>query len=303
MTDAVTRRIEVIGVPLDLGAGLRGVDVGPSAMRHAGLVGRLRSLGYETIDAGNVLTPVADTVLEGSPVARYAMAVDEVCQKVRAAVASAIRSGAVPLVLGGDHSIAAGSLAGIIDERASPRVLWIDAHADLNTPETTPSGNVHGMPLAAALGAAATVFPNLGWRDRSISPAHVVLVGLRSLDPGERELIRRLNLTAFTMADIDRVGIYDVIERALERLDATAEQLHVTFDLDVMDPAVAPGVGTPVPGGMTVREAHLAMELIAQSGTLGSMEAVEVNAIRDHENQTGRLAVDLILSAFGQTIL
>jgi arginase len=297
------RHVEVIGVPLDLGAGLRGVDVGPSAMRHAGLVARLRELGYATTDAGNLPTPVADSADEGSPRARFAAVVDAVCQRVRTQVAVAARRGATPLVLGGDHSIAAGTLDGLLAERPGLRVLWFDAHADLNTPATTPSGNCHGMPLAAALGPAADVFPGLAWQQRAIPPERVVLIGVRSLDSGERELIRRLKLTVFTMADIDRLGIYEVTGRALDWLSARPGQLHVSLDLDVMDPAAAPGVGTPVPGGMTVREGHLAMELIAQSGALGSLEAVEVNAIRDHENQTGRLAVDLILSAFGQTIL
>jgi arginase len=303
MADTMARRVDVIGVPLDLGAGLRGVDVGPSAMRHAALLSRLRALGYAATDAGNLPTPVADAVDEGSPKARYAVAVEDVCRQLRDSVRASLHHGAIPLVLGGDHSIAVGSLAGVLDERPDVRVLWIDAHGDLNTPDTTPSGNCHGMPLAVALGRAPRLFPELGWDRRTISPARVALVGLRSLDPGERALIRELELTAFTMSDVDRNGIYEVIHQALDHLGPGENQLHVSLDLDAIDPAAAPGVGTPVLGGMTVREAHLAMEIIAQSGTLGSLEAVEVNAIRDRENQTGQLAVDLILSAFGQTIL
>jgi arginase len=298
-----TRQIEVIGVPLDLGAGLRGVDVGPSAMRHAGLVPRLRALGYAVIDNGNLSTPVSESVHEGSATARYAEPVAAVCRQLRAAVAGTILRGSLPLVLGGDHSLAAGSIAGVLDQRPSVRVLWLDAHGDLNTPGTTPTGNVHGMPLAAALGQATELFSGLGWDLRTLLPKRLALVGTRSLDPGERELIRRLGLCVFTIADVDRFGIYEVIERALSYLNPDPGELHLSLDLDVVDPVSAPGVGTPVSGGITVREAHLAMELVAQSGLLGSFEAVEVNAIRDHENQTGRLATDLILSAFGQTIL
>jgi arginase len=297
------RRVEVVGVPLDLGAGLRGVDVGPSAMRHAGLLPRLRALGYHAVDVGNVPTPVAEAVEEGSATARFSAAVAAVCQALRTCVRDTLDRGAAPLILGGDHSLAAGSLAGLLDRRPATRVLWLDAHGDVNTPTTTPSGNVHGMPLAAALGQTPTLFPNLGWAERCLPPEHVVLVGTRSLDPGERELIRRLNLRVFTIADVDRFGIYEVIQRAIDYLRPAPGQLHLSLDVDVIDPTSAPGVGTPVAGGMTPREAHLAMELIAQTGLLGSLEVVEVNAIRDHENQTGRLATDLILSALGQTIL
>lgn len=296
-------RVEVIGVPLDLGAGLRGVDVGPSAMRHAALLPRLRSLGYAATDQGNLATPVADSVAEGDPTQRYAEAVAVVCRDLRFRVVQVVQRGGVPLILGGDHSLAAGSLAGLLDCRPGTRVLWLDAHGDANTPVTSPSGNVHGMALAAALGHAPELFAGLGWDRRALLPGRVALVGVRSLDPGERELIRHLGVHVFTIADVDRRGIFDVIENALAYLAPAPGELHVSLDLDVVDPTSAPGVGTPVPGGITVREAHLAMEVIANSRTLGSLEAVEVNAIRDHENQTGRLAVDLILSAFGQTIL
>lgn len=302
MSDPI-RRIDIVGVQLDLGAGLRGVDVGPSAMRHAGLVPRLRNLGYETVDLGNLTAPVADSVDEGNPGARYAGSVALVCHQLRTRVRDAIRRGATPLVLGGDHSIAAGTLAGALDERPTLRVLWLDAHGDLNTPDTTPSGNVHGMPLAVALGQAPDLFPGLGWETRRLAPERLAIVGLRSLDAGERSLIRRLGIVVFTMSDIDRLGIYDVIGRALTHLAPAVGELHLSLDLDVVDPSFAPGVGTPVAGGLTVREAHSAMEYLAQTGTIGSMEAVEVNAIRDRENQTGQLAVDLILSAFGQRIL
>lgn len=301
--DVTRRPIEVVGVPLDLGAGLRGVDVGPSAMRHAGLVPRLRALGYETIDRGNLSTPVSEEIVEGDPRRRYAEAVAAVCVELRDYVTGVLNRGATPLILGGDHSLAAGSLAGVLARRPDARVLWIDAHGDLNTPGTTPSGNIHGMPLAVALGEAPSLFPGLGWENRHLAPSHVTLVGVRSLDPAERALIRRLGIQVFTISDVDRLGIFDVVQRALDHLQPEPGDLHLSLDLDVVDPTAAPGVGTPVSGGITVREAHLAMEQVAQSGLLGSMEVVEVNAIRDHENQTGRLATDLILSAFGQAIL
>lgn len=298
-----TRRIEVVGVPLDLGAGLRGVDVGPSAVRHAGLVPRLRTLGLEVVDTGNLNAPVAESVDEGNPRARFAESVARVCRALRTSVSQSLGRGATPLVLGGDHSLAAGSLAGALDRLPELRVLWLDAHGDLNTPITTPSGNVHGMPLAVALGQAPDLFDGLDWNRRRLLPERVAIVGVRSIDPGERDLIRQLGLKVFTIADVDRHGIYEVLQRVLRYLNSPPGSLHVSFDLDIVDPWFAPGVGTPVSGGITVREAHLALETIAQSGALASAEIVEVNAIRDHENQTGQLAADLALSAFGQTIL
>ncbi|MBX6772152.1 MAG: arginase [Chloroflexi bacterium] len=297
------RRIAVIGVPIDLGSGLRGVDVGPSALRCAGLVPRLRALGHEVLDMGNLAAPVAESAEEGLATARFAAALADVCCEVRIRVREAIERGMTPLLLGGDHSLAIGSLAGLLDRRPDARVLWLDAHGDLNTPETTPSGNVHGMPLAVALGEAPALFPGLDWHRRGIAPERVVLVGVRSLDPGERERIRRLGLRVYTIADVDRLGIYEVMQRALDYLKAPPDSLHVSLDLDVVDPLHAPGVGTPVSGGMTIREAHLALEMIAQTNLMASLEVVEVNAFRDQENRTGQLATDLVLSAFGKTIL
>lgn len=297
------RCIEIVGVPLDLGAGLRGVDVGPSAMRHAGLVPRLRELGHEVADLGNLPAPVAEAIAEGDRTARYAESVAEVCRALRTTVGASLAQSATPLILGGDHSLAAGSLAGVLDERPDARVLWLDAHGDLNTPATTPSGNVHGMPLAVALGQAPNLFPGLGWDQRQLAPDRIALIGVRSLDPGERELIRRLGILVYTIADVDRMGIYEVTRRALDYLNPPPASLHLSFDLDIVDPLFAPGVGTPVSGGVTIREAHLALETVAQTGLLTSAEVVEVNAIRDHENRTGELATDLILSAFGQTII
>ena len=298
-----SRKVDVIGVPLDLGAGLRGVDVGPSAMRHAGLLPRLRTLGIEATDLGNLPTPVSESVPIGAPAARFADAVSSVCGALRTRVTESLAAGCTPLVLGGDHSLAAGTLAGVLDQRPTTKVIWFDAHGDMNTPATSPTGNVHGMPLAAALGHAPNVFTGLNWENRALPPRHLALIGVRSLDPGERDLIHRLGICVFTMADVDRLGVFDVVSQALRYLNPPTEGLHVSLDLDVVDPGAAPGVGPPVSGGMTVREIHLAMELVARAGVMGSLETVEVNAFRDHDNQTGRLATDLILSAFGQTIL
>jgi arginase len=296
-------RIEVLGVPMDLGAGLRGVDVGPSAMRHAGLIPRLRELGYDVVDGGNLPIQIAAEVPVGNPTARYSEVVAQVCQTVRSRVSDTLAGGATPIILGGDHSLAAGSLRGVLDQRPETKVLWLDAHPDLNTPATTPSGNIHGMPLAIALGQVPELLPGLDWESRVLTPERVAIVGLRRTDPGERELIRHLGICVYTVADIDRYGMYEIMQRVLDRLNPQPGQLHLSLDLDVVDPHSATGVGTPVAGGITIREAHLALEMVAQTGILGSIEVVEVNSFRDHENQTGRLATDLILSAFGQTIL
>jgi arginase len=297
------RRVAVIGAPLDLGAGgRRGVDMGPSAIRYAGLGERLAALRLEILDRGNVAAPLRETADPGSESARYLDEIRAACERVCAAVSSAVREGLVPLVLGGDHSIALGTLGGIASVLGPGGVIWLDAHADLNTPETTPSGNVHGMPLAAALGAAGPEFESDAWPLPAVERVHTALVGGRSFDEGERELIRELGLSVATMTEIDRRGLEPVIREALDRV-AGAPWVHVSLDLDVIDPAVAPGVGTPVRGGLSYREAHLAMELIAESGLLRSLELVEVNPILDHENQTARLAVELAASALGARIL
>jgi arginase len=296
------RRIAIIGAPLDLGAGRRGVDMGPSAIRYAGLEARLDALGYDCFDWGNVATAVAEATAEGDPHARFLADIKEACKHVAQRVAEAVRTGVVPIVLGGDHSVALGTLGGLALVRGAGGVLWIDAHGDLNTPETSPSGNVHGMPLAAALGVAGDAFANDAWPLPALDPAHVALIGARSLDEGERELVRELGISVATMTDLDRRGVEPVVREALERVQG-APFVHVSLDMDVVDPDVAPGVGTPVRGGLSYREAHLAMELIAEAGVVDSLEVVEVNPILDRENATGRLAVELAASAFGARIL
>lgn len=291
----VSRRVAIIGAALDLGQTRRGVDMGPSAIRYAGLEARLRGLGLECADLGNVDAAVAEAVEEEDARARYLPQVLETCARVAEQVERVARDGGTPLVLGGDHSIALGTLRGLASVHGRGGVLWIDAHADLNTPETTPSGNVHGMVLAAALGLGIGIEP-------LVDPARVALVGVRELDPPERDLLRARDLAVWTMSDVDRRGIATVVEEALERV-AGAGFVHLSLDVDAVDPDVAPGVGTPARGGLSYREAHLAMELVAEADVLTSLEVVEVNPILDRGNVTARLAVELVASALGERIL
>ena len=301
MSSTETRQpVAIIGAGLDLGAGRRGVDMGPSAIRYAELDVRLRELGREVADWGDIRSPVPEATDEGSESARYLGPIKQACEKVAALVDEAVGQGFLPLVLGGDHSIAMGTLGGMAKARGAGGVLWIDAHGDLNRPSTSPSGNVHGMPLAAALGVAGELFESDVYPTPSVTRA--ALVGVRSLDPGERELIKELDVRVFTMSDLDRMGVERVLLEALEFL-ADTPFLHVSLDLDAVDPMFAPGVGTPVRGGLSYREAHLALELVAESGRLASLEVVEVNPILDRENETGRLAVELVASGLGARIL
>jgi arginase len=295
-----TQAVAVIGAGLDLGAGRRGVDMGPSAIRHADLEARLGDLGVSVEDWGDVRSPVPEATAEGDPQARYLGPIKEVCERIARLVADAVHQGLMPLVLGGDHSIAMGTLGGMASARGAGGVLWIDAHGDLNRPWTSPSGNVHGMPLAAALGAAGDAFASDAYPTPSVSRA--ALVGIRSLDPGERALIRELDVKVFTMSEVDRLGVERVLREALTYL-AGSSFLHLSLDLDAVDPTYAPGVGTPVRGGLSYREAHLALEVVAESGLLDSLDVVEVNPILDRENETGKLAVELVASALGARIL
>jgi arginase len=294
--------VAVIGAALDLGAGRRGVDMGPSAIRYAGLEARIMELGRDCTDLGNVQTAVAEAAPVGDERTRYLAEILSTCERVADRVADARVEGRLPLVLGGDHSVALGTLGGLARDSEVGGVLWVDAHGDLNRPETSPTGNVHGMVLAAAMGLAGPMFEDVGWPVPSVEPSRVALVGVRSLDDGERRLLRELKATVFTMSDIDRLGIEHAIHESLERISGPGF-VHVSLDLDALDPDVAPGVGTPVRGGLSYREAHLAMELVAESGLMTSLEAVEVNPVLDRENQTGKLAVELVASALGARIL
>ena len=296
------REIAIIGATLDLGQGRRGVDMGPSAIRYAGLEERLVGLGYAVHDEGNVETAVAEATALRDERARFLPEIHDTCELIAARVAEATARGAVPLVLGGDHSVALGTLGGLASVHGPGGVLWIDAHSDINTPETSPSGNVHGMALAAALGLAGPGFESEAWPLPAVDPKRVALVGTRLLDDGERRLLRDAGVRVFTMSEIDRIGIERAVRESLDRISGPGF-VHVSLDMDVLDPDVAPGVGTPVRGGLTYREAHLALELVAESGVAGSLEVVEVNPILDRENTTATTAVELVASALGATII
>ena len=298
---ATNREIAIIGAALDLGQGRRGVDMGPSAIRYAGLDERLQSLGYEVRDEGNVEAAVAEATALRDERARFLPEIHDTCELVASRVAEATRRGALPLVLGGDHSIALGTLGGLASVHGPGGVLWIDAHSDINTPETSPSGNVHGMALAAALGLAGDGFESAHWPLPAVDPRRVALIGVRQLDDGERRLLRETGVRVFSMSEIDRIGIERAVRESLDRVSG-AGFVHVSLDMDVLDPDIAPGVGTPVQGGLTYREAHLALELVAESGLAGSLEVVEVNPILDRENTTALTAVELVASALGKTI-
>jgi arginase len=294
------RPVAVIGAGLDLGAGRRGVDMGPSAIRYAGLAARIRSLGREYVDWGDVGTQVPEAIGVGDERARYLPAILEACERVALLVEQALAEGYLPLVLGGDHSVAIGTLGGLAQVRGAGGVLWIDAHGDLNDPQSSPSGNVHGMPLAAAFGLAGDRFASEGWPTPALE--RVAMVGVRELDPAEKDRLRELNAKVFTMSDIDKLGVEPVIRESLDFLDGSAF-VHLSLDMDAVDPEQAPGVGTPVRGGLSYREAHLALELVAEAGVLDSLEVVEVNPILDRSNETAKLAVELVASALGARIL
>ena len=296
-----TKQVTLIGAPLDLGASRRGVDMGPSAIRYADLTGRIASIGIQVEDSGNVAADMAEVVEVLDKSARYLPEILATCAQIARRVADVSAEGRMPLILGGDHSIAIGTLAGLHAAHGTGGVLWVDAHGDLNRPSTSPSGNVHGMPLATALGATGFEldgFAKPPWVDAS----RVALVGIRLLDPGEKDLIKELGLSVFTMADIDRRGIAAVIREALEVVRGPGF-CHMSLDVDVCDPEIAPGVGTPVKGGLSYREAHLAMEIVAEADIVTSLEVVEVNPILDLADLTGQLAVDLVASALGNRII
>ena len=301
------RPIHIIGVPLDLGAGRRGVDMGPSALRIAGLGERIATLGYPVIDRDNLTTPVPETKTRGDQTKRYIREISRVCQRLHQTTLASLDEGALPIVLGGDHSLAAGSVAATAAHAKRQRkkigLLWVDAHGDMNTPATTTSGNVHGMPLAALLGPEPVELARIGGETASVNPAKTVLLGVRNLDPAERRRVLDSGIHVFTMNDIDRQGLARVAAKAIELAARGTAGVHLSLDLDVCDPAIAPGVGTAVQGGLNYREAHMLMELVAESGTLRSLDLVEVNPILDTRNTTAQLGVELALSALGKTIL
>jgi len=299
--------IAVIGAPLDLGQGRRGVDMGPSAVRVANLNARIAALGYEVEDLGNIPVEQAESCAEGDKHAKYLPQIAAACERLGRQVAEALERGRLPLVLGGDHSVAVGTMSGVAQhfrrQKRSIGLIWLDAHADMNTPGSSPSGNVHGMPLAAILGDGPAELADLfGFRPKA-SPSHTAIVGLRDVDQTERSNVRDSGVRAFTMRDIDERGMRGVMEEAIRAASESTDGFHLSLDMDFVDPKDAPGVGTPVRGGVTYREAHLAMEMICDSGKMVSMEVVEVNPVIDESNRTADLAVEMIMSGMGKRIL
>ena len=299
--------VHIIGVSLDLGGNRRGVDMGPSAFRIAGLAERLTSLGFTVVDEGDVVAPIPEVKSFGDPRKKYIREIARVCEKLYKTSLSALEKSGFPLVLGGDHSLAAGSVAATAEfARRSDKALgliWVDAHGDMNTPASSGSGNVHGMPLASLLGSEPAELSRIGGWTPKIAAAQTVLIGIRNLDAREKEIVRAAGVHVFTMKDIDRSGIASVVEQAVALAGNGTDGIHVSFDLDVCDPAIAPGVGTPVKGGLDYREAHMVMEMIADSGRMRALDLVEVNPILDDRNATAVLGAELAMSALGQKII
>ena len=306
-SEGFMKKVKIIGVPMDLGAGRRGVDMGPSAIRIAGLNQGIALLGYEVTDGGNVHVHPPEALSQASKRARYLSEITAAVEELAVMVEAALGEDALPVVLGGDHSIAIGSASGLASFYRKMEkkigIIWLDAHTDINTPETTPSGNIHGMPLAALLGRGAKELTDVAGFAPKVLPEHVAVIGARSVDPGERELIKSLGVRVFTMSEVDERGMADVIEEAIEIASRNTAGFHVTMDMDFIDPFYAPGVGTPERGGATYREGHLAMEKMSDSGHVLSVELTEVNPVYDTTNQTAQLAVEFILSALGKKIM
>jgi len=293
--------VDVIGVPIDFGAGRRGVDMGPSAIRYAGLASSLERIGHSVRDTGNVPVAAIGASAEENARLHHLHEILETASGVADRVADSLAAGHFPLTIGGDHSLSLGAIRGATRAR-NLGVIWMDAHGDFNTLDTTPSGNIHGMPLAALCGLGDARLVNLGNPARYVNPSNVVIVGARDFDEGERLLLRESGVTVFGTEQLDRIGMFQAMTRAVELASDGMDGIYLSLDLDALDPVYAPGVGTPVPGGLTYREAHLACELIAESGKLVAMDVVEVNPILDEHNRTGMLAVELILSALGKRV-
>ena len=303
----IDKTVALVGVPMDLGGGRRGVDMGPSAMRIADVGPEVRSMGLDFEDHGNVEVREPESAEPADESARFLPEIADCCVRLRHTVEALLEDDRFPLVVGGDHSIAVGTIAGLTshyhkrDERVG--LIWFDAHGDMNTPGTTHSGNIHGMPLAACLGHGPEALTKIGDRFPMVEVENTTLVGVRSLDDGERELLRSTGIRCFTMKDIDLHGIHTVMREAIARATAGTAGFHLSFDLDGTDPDVAPGVGTPVPGGVSFREAHTVMELVAESGKLLGLELTEINPILDNRNRTAKTAVEFALSALGKIVL
>ncbi|MBI3818180.1 MAG: arginase [Planctomycetes bacterium] len=300
------RHLRLVGCPMDLGADRRGVDMGPSAIRYAGISSRIRALGHMFSDAGDVPVPIPETRRPGRG-PKYLKEIFKACERLSRRVEQSLTKGETPLVIGGDHSIAIGTITGVASyyrkNNEKIGLIWVDAHADMNTPDTSPTGNIHGMPLSAVLGMGAQQLVHLGGFTPKVSPENVALIGIRDLDPAEKEIVKTSGIHAFTMRDVDEMGMAKVMRVALNAVNADTAGFHLSFDLDGLDPEIAPGVGTPVRGGIGFREAHLLMEMVADSGRMLSIEATEINPILDTKNKTAELMVELIASALGKRIL
>jgi arginase len=300
-------RVAIIGAPMDLGANRRGVDMGPSAMRVAGLGERIRVLGYDVRDLGNILVEQPESVEEGPEKARYLSQIAQGCTRLAHKVEEALEAGQLPIVLGGDHSIAIGTVSGVASYHRKRKekvgVIWVDAHADMNTPETSPSGNIHGMPLTCCVGLGPKELTEIDGFAPKVDAKNVVLIGLRDVDSLERSYVRQTGVKAFTMREIDEAGMRTVIREAIAIASDGTAGFHLSFDMDAVDPREAPGVGTPVRGGLTYREAHLVMEMVSDSSLMRSLEVVEVNPVIDEVNRTAVLGVELVMSALGKRIL
>ena len=299
--------IHILGVPMDLGSGRRGVDMGPSAIRIAGLAERLTELGHKVVDEGDVGIRNMEALKVGDVHARYLAEIARASRLVCAKVERIVAKDHFPLVLGGDHSISVGTVSAIAGaasrEGKKVGLLWVDAHGDINTPETSPSGNIHGMPVAALLGEGPDELISIGGAGPKVDPRNVAMVAIRSLDEGEKLRLKRYGIEVHTMSEVDRIGIDEVMKMALARVGDGTDRVHVSFDLDAVDPTVAPGVGTPVKGGLDYREAHFLMEMLSASGVMTSLEVVEANPILDDRNASAAFAVELVQSAFGKRIL
>ena len=299
--------IRVLGVPMDLGSGRRGVDMGPSAIRIAGISERLKELGNKIIDDGDIDIKNMEELRVGDTRVRYLKEISRASKLLAKQTEAMMAKGHFPLILGGDHSIAVGTISGIAAfakrKRKKIGVLWVDAHGDMNTPSTSPSGNVHGMPLASLLGYGPHDLKSVGGDFKKVDPDNVALVGVRSLDDGERKFIEQTGVHVYTMPDIDRQGIHRIMKKAIANITNGTEYVHVSFDLDAVDPTIAPGVGTPVKGGLDYREAHLIMESMCEAKVMTSLELVEVNPILDEQNRSAEFAVELVQSGFGKRIL
>ena len=307
MKKSIKENISIIGFPIDLGSGRRGVDMGPSAMRIAGLQNKLKNLGYKVTDTGDIKIEILEKQKAGNPKLRYIDEILKTSGTLADAVESVLDKNSFPLCIGGDHSMALGTIAGISSyckkNNLKLCVIWIDAHTDMNTDKTTPSGNIHGMPLAASLGLGNKKLVNLHGFSPKLQQENCAIIGIRSIDKEEKKNIKKLKIPVYTMTEIDKMGIHRIINKILKQFGKTVDHIHVSFDVDSVDPTVAPGVGTPVPGGLSYREAHLLMESIAECGCMSYLEVAEINPILDHQNKSAVFTTDLIASSMGQRIL